>query len=185
MLEHERGHLPHALGIDAHSRDRPVCVRAVGIVFAAHLRHGRTDGGVDLQLHEIAGSIYGKLCDELQHRHGHIRGAAKHSQRQQQRRHAAPEARRTMNSRTPTASRMDHSTPPCHAMQTGCDPCIYCRSSTMARKVSPRSAKFLNKSNDEHAGESVTVSPGCARRYAVSTAARKSCASTSGSFPGS
>ena len=185
MLEHERGHLPHALGVDAHSRDRPVRVCAVGIVFAAHLRHGRTDGGVDLQLHEIAGSVYGKLCDELQHRHGHIRGAAKHSQRQQQRRHAAPEARRTMNSRTPTASHTDHSTPPCHAMQAGRGPCIYCRPSTMARKVSPRSAKFLKKSNDEHAGDSVTVSPGCARRYAVSTAARKSGASTSGSFPGS
>ena len=93
--------------------------------------------------------------------------------------------RLTMNSRTPTASHTDHSTPPCHAMQAGRGPCIYCRLSTMARKVSPRSAKFLKKSNDEHAGESVTVSPGCARRYAVSTAARKSGASTSGSFPGS
>ena len=33
----------------------------------------------------------------------------------------------------------------------------------MARKVLPRSSKFLKKSNDEQAGESVTISPGCAR----------------------
>ena len=106
------------LGVDAHGRDGPVSVRAVGIIVALHLRRRRRDGGVDLQLHEVAGRVDGQLRDQVQHRHGKIRHAAQQNAYQQQRRQLPVRPQRApAGSRSPAARCTNHSRSPlpCYA----------------------------------------------------------------------